>query len=156
MKSMLYVGATLMIGASIYGFVDYKQTHNKKEFKEMYAEKKTVEAPVVATDEVIVPVAEKKVAEKAKGVVSKKKAVSKEEDIAVIDPISADDKMVTEKTSLDKPSVTVEPAKESGVLKAVKKKKKIRKEYFSRGRMVEDDEIPAPKKEIKKTESKEL
>ena len=40
MKSMLYVGATLMIGASIYGFVDYKQTHNKKEFKEMYSEKR--------------------------------------------------------------------------------------------------------------------
>ncbi len=36
MKSVLYVGATLMIGASIYGFVDYKHTQNKKEFKEMY------------------------------------------------------------------------------------------------------------------------
>jgi len=37
MKSILYVGATLMIGASIYGFVDYSKTRNKKEFKNMYS-----------------------------------------------------------------------------------------------------------------------
>ena len=36
MKSILYVGATLMIGASIYGFVDYKKTSHKKEFTGMY------------------------------------------------------------------------------------------------------------------------
>ena len=45
MKSMLYVGATLMIGASIYRFVDYKQTSQKKEFTNMYDHKIT--APVV-------------------------------------------------------------------------------------------------------------
>lgn len=53
MKSILYVGATLMIGASIYGFVDYAKTRNKKEFKDMYAEK-TVTQPVV--DEKVPPV----------------------------------------------------------------------------------------------------
>lgn len=42
MKSILYVGATLMIGASIYGFVDYNKNHNKKEFKNLYAEKEAV------------------------------------------------------------------------------------------------------------------
>jgi len=36
MKSILYAGAALMIGASIYGFVDYKQSSRKKEFKKMY------------------------------------------------------------------------------------------------------------------------
>ena len=36
MKSILYVGATLMIGASIYGFVDYKKTSQQKEFTGMY------------------------------------------------------------------------------------------------------------------------
>jgi hypothetical protein len=41
MKSVLYVGAALMISASIYGFVDYKHTRNKKEFKEMYTVAKT-------------------------------------------------------------------------------------------------------------------
>ena len=54
MKSILYVGATLMIGASIYGFVDYKQTKGKKEFKSMYTEKKAI-APVVTTDVQISP-----------------------------------------------------------------------------------------------------
>ena len=36
MKSILYAGAALMIGASIYGFVDYKKTSQKKEFTSMY------------------------------------------------------------------------------------------------------------------------
>ena len=45
MKSVLYVAATLMIGAGIYGFVDYNKTSRHKEFKTMYDEndlKKTV------------------------------------------------------------------------------------------------------------------
>ena len=41
MKSILYVGATLMIGASIYGFVDYQKASRKKEFTKMYEEKKS-------------------------------------------------------------------------------------------------------------------
>jgi hypothetical protein len=157
MKSMLYVGATLMIGASIYGFVDYKQTHNKKEFKEMYAEKKAVDAPVVAREEVTVPVAEKKATVKTKAVTNKKKG-AKEDELVVIAPIAAEDKLLTEKTSLTKePAVAVAPAEESSVLKTVKKKKKVRKEYFSRGRIEEDDiKVVAPKKEVKKIESKEL
>jgi hypothetical protein len=60
MKSILYAGATLMIGASIYGFVDYKKTSRNKEFTSMYAEKKTP-APEVVMDEIIpIPAAEKK------------------------------------------------------------------------------------------------
>jgi hypothetical protein len=38
MKSILYVAATLMIGAGIYGFVDYRKTSRHKEFKTMYDE----------------------------------------------------------------------------------------------------------------------
>jgi hypothetical protein len=38
MKSVLYVAATVMIGASIYGFVDYSKTSKHKEFKTMYEE----------------------------------------------------------------------------------------------------------------------
>jgi hypothetical protein len=41
MKSILYVGATLMVGASIYGFVNYEQTSKKKEFTNMYKETET-------------------------------------------------------------------------------------------------------------------
>lgn len=50
MKSILYVGATLMIGASIYGFVDYQKTSHKKEFKAMYKEPVVTE-PAKTADE---------------------------------------------------------------------------------------------------------
>jgi hypothetical protein len=49
MKSILYIGATLMIGASIYGFVDYKKTSHRKEFRDMYNPKEKTEA-IVITD----------------------------------------------------------------------------------------------------------
>ena len=39
MKSILYVGATLMIGASIYGFVDYKKTSRNNEFTKCMTER---------------------------------------------------------------------------------------------------------------------
>lgn len=52
MKSILYVGATLMIGASIYGFVDYKKSQDKAAFKNMYTEvKKAVEEPAADVKE---------------------------------------------------------------------------------------------------------
>jgi len=69
MKSILYVGATLMIGASIYGFVDYNKTRNKKEFKDMYAEKEITQPVVekklslVNTEKIKIPVDDKKTAE---------------------------------------------------------------------------------------------
>src|SRR5258707_14700729 len=36
MKAILYAGAVLMTGASIYGFIDYKKTSRDKEFTNMY------------------------------------------------------------------------------------------------------------------------
>jgi hypothetical protein len=39
MKSVLYAGTALMIGAAIYGFADYKKTNSGKEFNELYREK---------------------------------------------------------------------------------------------------------------------
>jgi hypothetical protein len=66
MKSVLYVGAALMIGASIYGFVDYKHTRNKKEFKEMYSVAKTPaqepDSENLQEEKEIKPVADTKVA----------------------------------------------------------------------------------------------
>ncbi|WP_276503064.1 hypothetical protein [Terrimonas pollutisoli] len=47
MKSMLFAAAALMIGASIYGFVDYKKTARTERFRKMYEEKK--ETPVITT-----------------------------------------------------------------------------------------------------------
>jgi hypothetical protein len=52
MKSILYVGATLMIGASIYGFVDYKKTSQQKEFSGMY-ESTEVTTPVIKEEKKI-------------------------------------------------------------------------------------------------------
>lgn len=56
MKSIFYAGAILMIGASIYGFVDYKKTSRNKEFKNMYAEKKVSEPEPVNINDVAAPV----------------------------------------------------------------------------------------------------
>ena len=80
MKSMLYVGAALMIGASIYGFVDYKQTENRNEFKKMYAtepvEKPVIE-PVVNNKTVPVPAVANEV--KTTKTASVKKEVAKKQ-----------------------------------------------------------------------------
>lgn len=46
MKSVLFVGAALMIGASIYGFVDYKKTSHDKKFTRMYEDEKATVTPV--------------------------------------------------------------------------------------------------------------
>jgi len=42
MKSILYIGVTLMVGASVYGFVDYKKTNHIKEFQNLYSEKEAI------------------------------------------------------------------------------------------------------------------
>ena len=49
MKTILYIGATLMIGACIYGFVDYKKTSRNKEFTKMYDSKETKD-PILTND----------------------------------------------------------------------------------------------------------
>lgn len=80
MKVILYTGAALMIGASIYGFVDYKQARSKKEFNAMYAapvpvrteETVSVAEPAVATGITPAAVAEKKEGEKKTAPVKKK------------------------------------------------------------------------------------
>jgi hypothetical protein len=103
MKSVLYVGATLMIGASIYGFVDYKKTQHKEGFKTMYTELKE---PV--TEPATEPVAEK--------VVTENKLIATNN--------TSDTKTVAEKKK------TV-PAKK--IQKKTKKKRKINARLFSRG-----------------------
>jgi hypothetical protein len=78
MKSVLYVGATLMIGASIYGFVDYKHTRSKKEFKEMYTVAKTQaqepDSENLQEEKEVKPVAETKVV--ANEAIRKTKAIT--------------------------------------------------------------------------------
>ncbi len=155
MKSILYVGATLMIGASIYGFVDYKQTSNKKEFKEMYVEQKADEPVVVVSPNKTEPVVEAVVTRKTKTAVTKKVMTGKEETLPVIKPLTDEEKMNSSATTtIEKPSVTVIPAKENNV---VKKKRRLSTKLFSRGAL--DERYIEPKvketKESKKTENKE-
>src|SRR4026207_813475 len=38
MKKFLFIGAILMVGASIYGFVDYSKTKQNKRFNNLYKE----------------------------------------------------------------------------------------------------------------------
>lgn len=120
MKSILYASAALMIGASVYGFVDYKQTHNKKEFKEMYAteekkaplekksaalkkedDKKLLDEAVTIEDNKIAPLKTKPVEKKIK---KRKKLDTRifsraplREDIELPPPVKTDDKKIEEK-----------------------------------------------------------
>ncbi|MBC7875428.1 MAG: hypothetical protein H7Y01_15615 [Ferruginibacter sp.] len=171
MKSILYVGATLMIGASIYGFVDYKKTSQNKEFSSMYKEEQET-APVVSmesktTEPVIkkdadVPVRQPKVrvAGIEKKTLSKKQVTPPEEIIAAIQPIGYDEKMVTnEIKEIEKSAVDVNISNDSGVeKKVVKKKKKLNHKIFSRAPLrdeVEIDRVQPAKVSVKKTENKE-
>ncbi len=163
MKSILYVGATLMIGASIYGFVDYKQTSQKKEFKDMYVEpavtSQTADVAVPEKKEVpALTVETKSVAKKTKPAITKKVVAEKEEALPAIKPIAADEKLNPESTSIEKPSVNVIPAKENNVAKPVKKRK-LSTKLFSRGaldeRYIEPKVKTEKKTEDKKTEDKE-
>ena len=42
MKTIVYFAATLMAGAAIYGFVDYKKTNRDKKFRDLYETKEVV------------------------------------------------------------------------------------------------------------------
>jgi hypothetical protein len=77
MKPLLYIGATLMVGAGIYGFVDYNKASQDKEFRSLYTgeEKKEVKIPVETS--VFPPlVTASLVAEKKETVSSDKKTVA--------------------------------------------------------------------------------
>jgi hypothetical protein len=132
MKSILYVGATLMIGASIYGFVDYNKTRDKKEFKNLYVDKEAVQ-PVVA--EKLTPVNIGKI----ETPVEVKKA--------------ADGNATVSNTTTDKKSV-------AKVKK--QKKRTFNTRLFSRGALDEKYikeekikmELPIPEKETGKSENK--
>jgi len=148
-----------MIGASIYGFVNYKQTQGKKEFKEMYVEEKRT-APVVEEKKTTEPavIKENVIGKKS---VRKKKLAPKEEDILpIIEPIAADEMVDTREVKvIEKSSVNVTPSSDSNIeKKIVKKKKRLNTKLFSRAPLREPEEInlvePA-KTDVKKTDNKE-
>lgn len=55
MKPLLYAGALLMVGASIYGFVDYKKTSRDTRFKTLYQETKAAEPPLPVDEKKEIP-----------------------------------------------------------------------------------------------------
>ncbi len=132
MKSILYVGATLMIGASIYGFVDYKQTSSKKGFANMYSEEKSKEAELINNKKVEGPLTKKE-----EMILTEKKEVVKKD-------LFAGAKAVKNIVSKRKT--------------AAKKKKYFNRKMFSRGaldeRYIEPKKIEEVKTETKKTEEK--
>lgn len=50
MKSILFVGAALMIGAGIYGFADHKKATRSESFQKMYEENKSAPAVTPAVE----------------------------------------------------------------------------------------------------------
>jgi hypothetical protein len=112
MKSVLYVAATLMIGASIYGFVDYSKTSKHKEFKTMYDEN-DIKTPPVAEEKkqtgVITP-----------GTISKKEGA----EVKMEEPSKMPAKKIKKKRTVDFESFSRAPLKERKeiILPAVKEK----------------------------------
>jgi hypothetical protein len=131
MKSMLWVGATLMIGASVYGLADYRQTRNKPAFQNMYASEKS-DNPQKQVGRSEIP--------------SDQKEKTQEEP------------MVNKTTAPDKNN-SIEPEKKKEPTRAVKKKRKVRREFFSRAPLRDEEEYTEAdmkKQTNPKTEKKEL
>jgi uncharacterized protein HemX len=81
MKPLFLIGAALMAGAGIYGFVDYKKASLRKEFQSLYKEepKKAAQEPTPAVKRDIA------LEEKKLEAISKKYAEKQPPDIRVED-----------------------------------------------------------------------
>ena len=125
MKSVYCIGAVLMFGASIYGFVDYKKAVRNEDFKSMYEKEKKNPVPVVA-------------AEKQTAAVRQIDAGNK---IAELPAKTSEEKLINKKDANEKPAtVTIKS----------KKRKKIDAEFFSRAPLRDIPEInSAPPIELK-------
>ena len=160
MKSILYVGATLMIGASIYGFVDYKKTSHSKEFSNMYEAKEVTEPAVTAsgTNEAIVKI--DAVAKEKRVVIKKQPAIKKEAaqiNLSVKEFVTPAEKIATETTTVN--TATLAESNTEKKYKATKKKK-LNHKLFSRapleGRYIDKEiKLEESKAAPKKTKNKE-
>jgi hypothetical protein len=124
MKSMLYIGATLMIGATIYGFVDLRKTNQRGELKNLYHEAE-IKPPT----------------ENASTIIEETKLDAKEAESRVV---NLEKKVVTEGES----------KKQEAVHKKSEHKKGVSYKKFSRAALREDvvqPEVPATPV-VKKTE----
>lgn len=117
MKSILYAGAVLMIGAGIYGFVDYKKTNQNEEFKNMYKEKEAAEPVVVPGKEIV----------------------------SLIEPVITG-KNIKKKIPVMKKTVNKESARTIVKRNRIKKQKKLDAELFSRAPLREYPETKETQK----------
>jgi hypothetical protein len=145
MKSMLYVGASLMIGASIYGFVDYKQSHSKKGFTEMYREAshKADKPAAPAVEEKKSEVKEEKeLVPRAKKKTPRKKDQQVEEEPLI--EVTGEVPLTTvNPVAIDETETEIEPKPEASVKSP--KKKKINHRIFSRAPLRDEVEVEEPK-----------
>jgi len=127
MKFILFAGATLMIGAGIYGFADYKKTNRDKKFTDMYQDRKEIKS--------IDP--EKKVTPRPVKTENEKQQADKKTQKYLPD----NEKMMDTKL----------PVKDKGLVQKIRKpkKKKISTKIFSRAPIREEilylDSIPEKK-----------
>ena len=153
-----------MIGASIYGFVDYKKTSRNKEFANMYEEQKKDEPAITVIQKTTEPVVEKslpaegvQIIADVKKTVTKKQTISKEKPVVSIRPIAEDERMDTKEIKgIEKTDVAVKTSKESGIEKKITKRRKFSTKLFSRGALDERYIEPKVKPEEPKTATKKI
>ena len=123
MKTMMFICAALMVGASIYGYANYEKARKKKAFTEMYKEP----APVV---ELVSP--------------PEAPVVEKTPVVSVTTKTTATKVNVPSKKSTEAKTTTE---------RKVTKKRKSRREFFSRGglddRFIEVADSMGKKKTVK-------
>lgn len=152
MKSILYAGAALMIGASIYGFVDYKKTSHKKQFTDMYKDvKENKPAPFVRETSIV---AERGVLKNDEKKVINKTTVTEKTALRNQKEVSKEKMIPAEKIVL-----TNDEPEETGSKEKVKiHRKKISPKIFSRApireEMEENDDLPVTENGDKKMELK--
>ncbi len=148
MKPVLYLGAMLMIGASVYGVVDYSKTNSNKKFSNMY-ETKEVNEPVIVKEEPT-PVIEEKTAVQP----AKKKTIGSRLPLKEEKAFTKSNIDITPAEKMDAEPVLTEIAelKENNAAEKYKKakKRKLNHKLFSRAPLREeidlDEELTVPAK----------
>lgn len=160
MKAILYAGAVLMTGASIYGFIDFKKSGRKLSNLYETNQKTTPQR------DAIIEVDKKEAAEKSVTPVKAEAPVKVKKQAALLTSasktedkiIKPDNTPVTLETKEKSESLKTAALKENSNGKKIKvaKKKRVNYKMFSRGALEERYiEKITPKPEIKKTETKE-
>ena len=130
MKKFLLVGAVLMVGASIYGFVDYSKTKRSKEFSKMYDEPSIQKPGDTKTND---------------------DPVISEKETGLVEEIVVEKKEAVKNSNVSKPAFVKKPVKIK-----IQKPRKVSLESFSRAPLrekvvvVKDDSKTEPRKAVVK------